>query len=557
MLTKFGGLDLDACAFRGGAPDLGGGGICTLPCLTDAGIAHCRDGGGEPVALPAQGSDLARELAMLSPQLGDGRRPGLPRRLRAAVLLQGVRQAGRERLPGEPRLCRRGLPGFDGRDRHLLVRQPAGRFDRPLGELGLGQPGLRLPLGILRLPFRRGDPGAELRPAPAPRPLPANSARSTAVARPKGPFPRTVPPCSIGRVAAVSRCRSRLGGKRLAMAPADSDLVDLTIVGAGPAGLYAAFYAGLRALRVRVLEALPFAGGQVAALYPEKAIFDVGGFPRVQGAELVARLEEQARSARPEMHLQERVLRLERGGDGFTLTTAQNAYRSRAVLLTTGVGSFAPKPLGTPAVDAWAGRGVRHTVRQAAEFADRDCLVVGGGDAALDWAWEMAEAGARVTLLHRRDQFRAAEASLTRAQAAGVRIRRSTVLEALHGDGDEPGEPRPRRATVRELRTGAVEEVPCSAVVLALGFAADLTQLRDWGLPLDGRGLIVTPDTMAVAPGIYAAGDAAAYPGKLKLIATAFAEAALAVSACKQALDPAARLQAGHSSDRGSTVAGA
>lgn len=325
--------------------------------------------------------------------------------------------------------------------------------------------------------------------------------------------------------------------------PRDGALTDLAIVGGGPAGLYAAFYAGLRALRVQLFEALPFVGGQVAALYPEKSIFDVGGLPRVRGAELVARLEEQARAASPDLHLGEQVVGLRREGEGLVLTTAHGEYAARAVLLTTGVGRFTPRPLGNPAVDAWVGTGVYHTVRDAARFAGVDCLVVGGGDSALDWAAELAEAGARVRVVHRREHFRGAERSLRRAEASGVRIFRSCVLEAIQGST------RPELAVIRQVQTGSTETVACAAVVLALGFVADLSLLRTWGLPLEGRGLVVTPDTMGVAPRIYAAGDVVTYPGKLKLIATAFAEAALAVSACKQALDPEAHLQAGHSSE--------
>lgn len=332
------------------------------------------------------------------------------------------------------------------------------------------------------------------------------------------------------------------------MSPLAEDLTDLAIIGGGPAGLYAAFYAGLRAMRVRLFEALPFLGGQVAALYPEKRIFDVGGFPDVRGDELVARLELQARRGSPEVHLEEAVTDLQRLPQGFAVTTARGRYRARMVLLCVGVGRFAPRPLGQPAVDRWRGQGVWHTVPHAAEFAHQDCVVVGGGDSALDWASELAEAGARVTLVHRREQFRAVEAAVTRALAAEVRILRSSVLESLEGEGQ------PEMAHVRDVRSGAVHTFPCSTVILALGFSADLSLLRTWGLPLDGRGILVAPDTLAVAPGIYAAGDAASYHGKLKLIATAFAEAALAVSACKQALDPGAHLQAGHSSDLGAAA---
>ncbi len=343
---------------------------------------------------------------------------------------------------------------------------------------------------------------------------------------------------SAGEAALPFGCPSSTGGVGV-----EATTRDLALIGGGPGGLYAAFYAGLRGMSVSLFEALPFLGGQVAALYPEKAIFDIGGFPRIGGAELVARLEEQALQADPDLHLGEEVTGLERDAAGVRLTTARGEYRARAVLLTTGVGRFTPRPLGVPAVDGWHGSGVTHTLRQAERFGGQPCLVVGGGDSALDWAAELAEAGARVTVVHRRDQFRAVEASLRRAEACGVTLRRSCTLETIRGVQG------PESVVLRDLRSGAREELACAAVVLALGYTADLSALRSWGLPLDGRGVLVTPDTMAVAPGVYAAGDIASYPGKLKLIATAFAEAALAVSACKQGLDPASRFQAGHSSD--------
>ena len=316
---------------------------------------------------------------------------------------------------------------------------------------------------------------------------------------------------------------------------------DIAIVGAGPAGLFAAFYAGLRALNVQVFEALPFTGGQVAALYPEKTILDVGGFPAIRGAALVDALERQARRFDPVIRLSEPVQDIERTPDGFVLATPRGRYAARAVIVSVGVGRFAPRPSGEAEVDRWEGHGVLRTVQDVASFRDTPVLVVGGGDSALDWAAELADAGAHVTLVHRREQFRGLESSLTRAEQAGVRVLRSTVVEALTGTA------RPERARLRHLPSGRLEEVPCTAVVLALGFVADLSAVRAWGLPLDGRGITVAPDSMAAAPGVFAIGDAAAYPGKLKLIATAFAEAALAVSGAVTHLDPHARLQSVHS----------
>lgn len=316
---------------------------------------------------------------------------------------------------------------------------------------------------------------------------------------------------------------------------------DVAIIGAGPAGLFAAFYAGLRSLQTRVFEALPFVGGQVAALYPEKTILDVGGFPAIRGAELVAALERQSQLGGPAIHLDEAVTGLRRTDTGFVLSTAKGEYTARAVIVAVGVGRFSPRPAGVQDVDRWEGRGLLRTVHDLGSYRGARVLVVGGGDSALDWAAELADVGAEVTLVHRREEFRGLESSLTRAEQAGVRIRRSTVVDALVGDR------RPERALLRHISSGWSEEVHCDAVVLALGFVADLSLVRTWGLPLDGRGIVVAPDTMATAPGVFAIGDAVTYPGKLKLIATAFAEAALAVSAAATSLDPRARLQVGHS----------
>lgn len=316
---------------------------------------------------------------------------------------------------------------------------------------------------------------------------------------------------------------------------------DVAIIGAGPAGLFAAFYAGLRSLRVRVFEALPFVGGQVAALYPEKTILDVGGFPAISGAELVSALERQARRAAPAFHLDEAVTGMRRADAGFVLSSPRGEYQARAVIVAVGVGRFAPRQTGVPGVDRWEGQGILRTVHNVGSYRGGRVLVVGGGDSALDWAAELAEAGALVTLVHRREEFRGLEASLTRAERAGVQVRRSTVVDGLAGNG------RPERALLRHVGSGQSEEVRCDAVVLALGFVADLSVVRRWGLPLEGRGIVVAPDTLAAAPGVFAIGDAVTYPGKLKLIATAFAEAALAVSAASTFLDPSTRLQSVHS----------
>lgn len=317
--------------------------------------------------------------------------------------------------------------------------------------------------------------------------------------------------------------------------------VDIAIIGAGPTGLFAAYYAGFRGLRVAVIDALPEPGGQITAMYPEKLIYDVAGFPAVRGRDLVANLVAQAAPFDPDYLLGVRAEKLSYADGRPVLRLADGTELScGAVLITGGLGGFQSRPL--PAADAFAGSGIFYFVRQPAELAGRDVLIVGGGDSAFDWALALQPLANSVTLVHRRDRFRAHAATVAKVQALPVRIIVNAEVRALLGTEAVVG------ADV-VARGGVTERLPVDAVVAALGFTADLGPLAEWGLALDKRHIVVDSRMATNLTRVFAAGDIVEYPGKVRLIATGFGEAATAVNNAAVAIDPAAHLFPGHSSD--------
>jgi ferredoxin/flavodoxin---NADP+ reductase len=317
--------------------------------------------------------------------------------------------------------------------------------------------------------------------------------------------------------------------------------VDVAIIGAGPSGLFAAYYAGFRGLSVAVLDTLPEPGGQVAAMYPEKMILDVAGFPAIKGRDLVANLVDQAAPFDPLYLLGTRAEKLSYVGERPVLGLAGGEQLGcGAVIVTGGLGSFTPRPL--PAADSFVGAGVVYFVPHLAGLAGQDVLIVGGGDSAFDWALALHPLARSVTMVHRREKFRAHAATVARVQQLPVRIVVNAEVTRLLGDGTVTG---------AEIvpKGGVAETVPVDTVVAALGFTADLGPLAEWGLRLDRRHILVDSTMATNLPRIYAAGDITEYPGKVRLIATGFGEAATAVNNAAVAIDPAAHLFPGHSSD--------
>lgn len=319
--------------------------------------------------------------------------------------------------------------------------------------------------------------------------------------------------------------------------------VDLAIVGAGPTGLFAAYYAGFRGLSAAVIDALPEPGGQVTAMYPEKMIFDVAGFPGIRGRDLVANLVEQAAQFSPEYLLGVRAEKLSYADERPVLALSNGQeLRCGAVLITGGLGSFTARPL--PAAESFAGAGVVFFVPHLADLAGHEVVIVGGGDSAFDWALALQPVAKSVTLVHRRDKFRAHAATVARVQALPIEIIVNAEVTRIHG-----GE---RCSAVEVAARGEpVRTLPADTVVAALGFTADLGPLAEWGLELDKRHIRVDTTTATNLPRVFAAGDISEYPGKVRLIAVGFGEAATAVNNAAVIIDPAAHLFPGHSSDAG------
>lgn len=318
--------------------------------------------------------------------------------------------------------------------------------------------------------------------------------------------------------------------------------VDLTIIGAGPAGLYAAYYAGFRGMSTAVVDSLPEPGGQVAALYPEKAIFDVAGFPVVKGQDLIERCVEQAAVYEPTYLLGHRAETLVKHDDGgFAIGTHKGVQiATRAVLITGGIGTFTPRPL--PDAAEFEGRGLVYFVRELDTMRDKDVLIVGGGDSAVDWALNLEGIARSITLIHRRDRFRAHEDSVNKLYASSVRVMVFTEVAQIRG-GDHV-----EQVTVFDNTTDERETIGVQAVVAALGFTSDLGPLKSWDVRIDGRHILVDTRMQTSIEGVYAAGDITEYEGKVRLIAVGFGEAATAVNNAAVYIDPGARVFPGHSS---------
>ncbi|MGI9255277.1 MAG: NAD(P)/FAD-dependent oxidoreductase, partial [Thermomicrobiales bacterium] len=305
------------------------------------------------------------------------------------------------------------------------------------------------------------------------------------------------------------------------------DIFDITIIGAGPTGLFAAFYAGLRGAKTQVIDALEEPGGALTAIYPEKYIYDVIGFPRVLAKDFVANCDQQARRHDPVMRLKEQVLELERCDDGLLrLGTTAGERWSRTVIVCAGVGAFEPKRIDAPGIAELEGKGVHYFAKRVEDFRGKHVVIVGGGDSAVDWAVTLEPVAEQVTLIHR-SKFRAHEATVEELHRSSVDLRYPGYETTAVHAGDDG-----RLAAVSfKDAEGTETTVPANELIVAIGFVADLGPLKTWGFELQRNQIVVDKISMATdIPGVYAAGDVASYPAKFKLIATGAAEAVTAVN---------------------------
>lgn len=326
------------------------------------------------------------------------------------------------------------------------------------------------------------------------------------------------------------------------------EVYDVTIIGSGPAGLYGAFYAGIRGMKTKILDALPELGGQLIALYPQKWVFDVGGFPKILAKDLAKNLVEQAMTFKPTVCLGEKVLSFKIRDAGeqrtFELTTDKGvAHLTKTIVLTAGIGAFKPKKLDRPGIDQFEGKGIHYFVTEKSIFRNKEILIVGGGDSAVDWCLNLLYIAKRINLIHRSDQFRAHEESVKELLSSSVNIMAFHELKSVSGNE------RVEEAVVYDNRTNEEKKLRVDSIILNLGFHADLGPVREWGLHLDKGGIKVNYRMETNIDGIFAAGDVASHPGKLKLISTGFGEVVTAVNFAKNFTDPSAKIYPGHSTD--------
>jgi thioredoxin reductase (NADPH) len=295
-------------------------------------------------------------------------------------------------------------------------------------------------------------------------------------------------------------------------------------------------------MKTKIIDSLPQLGGQLMALYPEKYVFDVPGFPKILAKDLALEFERQAIQYGATVCLEEKVLTLT-PGDVIRLETDKGAHLTKTVVIAAGVGAFSPKKMAAAGLEDYEGRGVAYSVMNKDLYHGKRVLIVGGGDSAVDWALNLEDIAEHITLIHRRDGFRAHEDSVEKLMNSNCSVRTFYELKEVRGGNWVES------AVIYENKLKETEEIQVDAVLLMLGFNANLGPIKEWGLDLIGNSIRVSPRMETNIPGVYAAGDVADFEGKLKLIATGTGDACVAVNFAKTYIDPTAGAFPGHSSE--------
>lgn len=304
-------------------------------------------------------------------------------------------------------------------------------------------------------------------------------------------------------------------------------IFDLTIIGGGPVGIYGAFYAGMHGMSIKIIDALPELGGQLAALYPEKYIYDLPGHPKIKAGEMVEQLLTQMNQYQDKIDIVtnttvETVEKLEDGT--FKICTNQECHYSRSVIITAGNGAFTPRQLDVPNAEDF--NNIHYFVSSMDRFKGKDVIIFGGGDSAVDWALMLEGVAKTVKIVHRRDDFRAHAASVDRLKSSTVEILTPYVAKSLLGENNQV-----TAVELTNLTTNATEKVNANEVIVLFGFISSLGPIKDWDLELDKNALCVNHRQQTSVSGIYAAGDACTFDGKIKMITTGFGEVVVAINA--------------------------
>lgn len=326
------------------------------------------------------------------------------------------------------------------------------------------------------------------------------------------------------------------------------DIRDITIIGAGPAGLFALFYAGMRGATAQIVDALPQPGGQLSALYPEKFIFDVAGHPKVLAKDLVLGLMQQAGQFNQPVHCNQSVVALEEADGHFVLVTETDRYPTRAVIIAAGIGAFSPRRLPQSCAEPWYGKGIDDVVIDPGKYFGKRVVIIGGGDSAFDWAHQLEGIATAITLVHRSDRFRAHQATVDAVMASAAAGK--TAIHTFHEIADVQGtDAGLTHIELKDIKAKTTKRVDCDAVLPMLGYVSDMGALTSWGLQIEKDEIVVNSMMETGRPGIWAAGDVNTYPGKLKLIALGFADAAIAVNQAYHWIYPEKKVNPGHSSN--------
>lgn len=322
----------------------------------------------------------------------------------------------------------------------------------------------------------------------------------------------------------------------------DQKIYDITIIGAGPVGLFTAFYGGMRQATVKIIESLPQIGGQLSALYPEKYIYDVAGFPKIRAQELVNNLKEQMAKFEQTICLEQEVQEVEKQADGiFKLKTNKEIHYSKTIIITAGNGAFQPRKLQLPEAEKFEGKNLHYFINDLNQFAGKRVVICGGGDSAVDWALMLEPIAEKVTVVHRRDKFRAHEHSVENLKNSNAEILTPFVPIQLIGDENI------NQIVLEEVKGERKEVIDVDDVIVNFGFVSSLGPIKNWGLEIEKNSILVNSKMETNIKGIYAAGDICTYDGKVKLIASGFGEAPTAVNNAKAYIDPKSRIQPMHS----------
>lgn len=323
------------------------------------------------------------------------------------------------------------------------------------------------------------------------------------------------------------------------------EVFDVTIIGGGPVGMFTAFYGGLRQAKVKLIEAMPQLGGQLSALYPEKYVYDIAGFPKIRAQELVENLYEQAKQFDPTIVLEQAVEKVEKGDDNvFTLTTDKGVHYSKTIIITAGVGAFKPRRLEVDGATQFEGKNLHYFVSDLNKFAGDRVVLAGGGDSAVDWTLMLEDIAEEITIVHRRNKFRAHEHSVEQLMnSEKITVRTPYVVHELHHDGEKIN-----AVTLKHKDGDETHRVDIDTLIVNYGFISNLGPIKEWGLDIEKNSIIVNSSMETNITGIYACGDIATYEGKAKLIASGFGEAPTAINKAKVYIDPTASSTAGHSS---------